>query len=98
LKRESKVNYLKSWKIEIKPQAEKQYRKFDKKVRVRIREALIELEESDNPFLEQNIKALTGGLKGDFRLRVGDLRILFTPDKSRKIFHVYAILSRGRAY
>ena len=89
---------MKNWKIEIKPQAEKQYKKLGKKTRVRIREALIKLEESSNPFLDLNVRALTGELKGDFRLRAGDLRILFTPDKSRKIFHVYAILSRGRAY
>jgi hypothetical protein len=28
------------------------------------------------------VKALTGSLKGDYRLRVGNRRILFTPDRS----------------
>ena len=93
-----KVSPLKNWKIEINPTAEKSYRKLDKKTRVRIKEALSKLEKSDNPFLEQHVRSLTGELKGDFRLRVGDLRILFTPDKKRKVLTIYAILPRGKAY
>jgi mRNA interferase RelE/StbE len=93
-----RVNPLKNWKTEIKPTAEKSYRKLDKKTRGRIKEALLKLEKSDNPFLEQQVRALTGELKRDFRLRVGDLRILFTPDKKRKVISIYAIIHRGKAY
>ncbi len=87
-----------NWKIEIKPTAEKSYRKVDKKTRSRIKEALLKLEESNNPFLHENVRALTGELKGDFRLRVGDWRVLFTPDRERKVIYIYAILPRGEAY
>jgi len=87
-----------NWKIEIKPTAEKSYRKLDKKTRARIKGALLKLVESNNPLVHENVKALTGELKGDYRLRVGDWRILFTPDKKSKVIHVYAILPRGRAY
>jgi mRNA-degrading endonuclease RelE of RelBE toxin-antitoxin system len=31
-------------------------------------------------------------------LRVGGWRILFTPDKEKKMIYVYAILPRGDAY
>ena len=89
---------MKNWKIEIKPTAEKSYRKLDKKTRVRIKEALLNLGKSHNPFLGQHVRSLTGELKGDFRLRVGELRILFTPDKKRNVIKVYAILPRGKAY
>jgi len=89
---------LKNWKIELKPTAEKSYEKLDKRTKVRIKKALFKLENSLNPFLEPNVRALTGELKGDFRLRVGDLRILFSPDKKRKVIHVFAILPRGKAY
>jgi mRNA-degrading endonuclease RelE of RelBE toxin-antitoxin system len=41
---------------------------------------------------------LTGKLQGDYRLRVGDWRILITPDREKRILHVYAILPRGDAY
>ena len=87
-----------SWTIEIKPNAEKQYLKLDKKVRKRIKESLVLLENSESPFKSKNIKSLTGELKGDFRLRVGKWRILFTPDKKMKKLYVYAILPRGDAY
>lgn len=87
-----------SWKIEVKPSAEKQYLKLDKKTRKRIKESLIKLEEQNNPFLYGNVRALTGELGGDYRLRVGKWRILFTPDKKSEILFVFAILPRGDAY
>ncbi len=87
-----------SWKIEVKPSAEKQYLKLDKKMRIRIKRALMELEEEKNPLLSPNVRALTGQLHGDYRLRVGDWRVLFTPDKTREIMYVYAVLPRGEAY
>ena len=87
-----------SWKIEVKPAAEKQYLKLDKKTRKRIKVALEELEEDGNPLFHKDVRPLTGQLKGDFRFRVGGWRVLFTPEKSKKIIYVYAILPRGDAY
>ena len=87
-----------SWKIEIKPTAEKSYLKLDKKTRSRIKKSLLELEKSENPLMHQNVRPLIGKLRGDYRLRVGDWRVLFTPEKDQKIIYVYAILPRGDAY
>jgi mRNA-degrading endonuclease RelE of RelBE toxin-antitoxin system len=89
---------LTSWKIEVKPAAEKHYLKLDKRMRARIKQALYELEQEDNPVGHPDVRALTGKLHGDYRLRVGGRRILFTPDKEKKIIYVYAILTRGDAY
>ena len=87
-----------SWKIEVKPTAEKYYLKLDKNTRNRIKKALQELEQEENPLLHRNVRPLTGQLHGDYRLRVGDWRLLFTPDKNKKIIYIYAILPRGDAY
>lgn len=87
-----------NWKIEVKPTAEKQYLRLDKKTRNRIKKALLELEQEENPLFHNNVKPLTGQLHGDYRLRVGDWRLLFTPDKKEKIIYIYAILPRGDAY
>jgi len=87
-----------SWKIEIKPTAEKSYLKVDKKTRSRIKKSLLELEKSENPLMHPKVRPLIGKLRGDYRLRVGDWRVIFTPDKDQKIIHVYAILPRGEAY
>ena len=87
-----------SWKIEVKPNAIKSYSKLDKKIRKRIKDSLYKLESSENPLHSVNVKALTGELKGDYRLRVGQWRILFTPNNENTILNVYAIIPRGKAY
>lgn len=87
-----------SWRIEVKPSAEKQYLKLDKTTRGRIKETLRELEAVERPLLHQRVRPLTGKLKGDFRVRVGGWRLLLTPDPESRVLHVYAILPRGDAY
>jgi mRNA interferase RelE/StbE len=86
------------WKVEVKPAAERQYLKLGGKTRGRIIAALREIERAENPLLHRNVRPLTGQLKGDFRIRIGDYRILFTPDREEKVIYVYAILPRGEAY
>lgn len=87
-----------SWRIEVKPTAAKQYLELDASTRGRIKRSLRELEKSDRPLLHQRVRALTGRLKGDYRVRVGPWRILVTPDRESKMLYVYAILPRGGAY
>ena len=87
-----------NWKIEVKPTAEKYYLRLDKATRRRIKLALEKLEQRENPLLERNVRPLTGRLRGDYRLRVGDWRVFFTPNKEEKLIYVYAILPRGEAY
>ena len=87
-----------SWQIEIKPSAEKQYLTLDRKARRRTTQALPDLEDEEKPLLYPSVRPLTGRLKGDYRVRVGDWRLLFTPDRGSRILRVYAILPRGDAY
>lgn len=87
-----------SWRIEVKPRAEKQYLRLDSTTRRRIKSALRDLEEADPLFLHPKAKPLAGKLKGDYRIRVGGWRILLTPDSESTILRVYAIVPRGDAY
>ena len=87
-----------SWTIEVKPNAIKQYKKLDKTLKTRIKNTLIELEKFENPLHHKKIKPLVAELKGDYRLRIGNWRIFFTPDVKNKILYAYAILPRGNAY
>ena len=87
-----------SWKIELKPTAVKQYKKFDNKTRKRIKKALYNLQSLPHPLLNNKVKPLVGELKGDYRLRVGNLRILFTIREKIRRIYVYAIVPRGKAY
>ena len=73
-----------NWKIEVKPTAEKYYLKLDKKTRTRMKEALRELENTDEPLLHPGVRALTGKLRGDFRLRVGEIQDSFYAAYSKK--------------
>jgi mRNA-degrading endonuclease RelE of RelBE toxin-antitoxin system len=87
-----------SWRIEVKPSAEKQYLKLDRTTRRRIKEALHDLEKAEQPLLHPRVRSLTGSLKGDYRVRIGDWRVLLTHDPESRVLHVYAILPRGDAY
>jgi len=87
-----------NWRIEIKPSAEKQYLKLDKKTRQRIKNTLKQLQEIENSFIHANIRPLTGKLKGDYRIRIGNYRVLLTPDMEIRTLYIYAILPRGDAY
>jgi len=87
-----------SWRIEIKPAAERQYLKLDKTTRRRIKESLRDLENADQPLLQPRVRPLTGKLKGDYRVRVGAWRILLAPERESKVLYLYAILPRGDAY
>jgi len=87
-----------SWRIEVKPSAERQYLRLDGPTRRRVKEVLRELESSETPLLHTHVRPLTGKLKGDWRVRVGSWRILVTPDRESSVLHVYAILPRGDAY
>ena len=87
-----------NWKIEVKPTAEKYYLKLDKKTRLRVKEALRELENCEEPALHPRVRALAGKLQDDYRLRVGKWRILFNINREEKMIHVFAIIPRGDAY
>ena len=89
---------MKSWRIEIKPSAEKQYLKLDRKTRGRIKDTLRDLGQEEAPLLHPRVRSLTGKLKGDYRVRVGSGRVLSTPDRDSRVLLVYAILPRGDAY
>ena len=87
-----------SWRIEVKPSAEKQFLKLDRNDRRRIKSALRAIEASQHPLLHPRMRPLTGRLKGDYRVRVGGWRILLTPDRESQILQIYAIVPRGDAY
>ncbi len=87
-----------SWRIEIKPSAEKQYLGLDSKTRQRIKRAMQDLAQYDIPFFHPQVRPLTGKLKRDCRLRGGNWMVLFTPEKDKNVLYVYAILPRGDAY
>lgn len=85
------------YRVELSKHAEKDFSALDKAVQKRIFKALKELEESEN-HLALSLK-LTGA-KNIYRIRVGDYRIIYTPEKDGilVILVVLKIAHRSRVY
>ena len=67
----------------------------DDKTKARLKKKLEEVEE--NPFYGRNIKRMTGYGKNVYRLRVGDIRIIYLVNSTRSI-EILDIDYRGGIY
>lgn len=86
------------WTIKLSSRAEKHFLKLDKSTRERIKKGILELQDSNDPLEHQNVKPLTGELRGFFRLRTGKYRIIFSVLKGPRIIAVVNKTPRGDAY
>lgn len=87
-----------NWKIELSPKAHKQYLAFDGSIKKQIRAKLAELEAQENPLTLNNTKPLTHTLKGFYRIRSGDYRIIFFLLHQKKIITVVNMGIRSKVY
>ena len=78
------------WRIEVRPAALKSLRKLGWKDRERIRAAIGKLPDGD-------VKRLRGPERL-WRLRVGELRVIFDRRAKEKVIDILAVRPRGRAY
>jgi mRNA interferase RelE/StbE len=83
-------------KIELSKKAAKFYQKADSVTVKRLNLAFSKL--AENPFQQFNIKKLSGELKGSFRLRLGDMRIIYSVDEAKQIVYIEVIGFRGDVY
>lgn len=84
------------YKIELSRKAAKFYQKADTKIVKRLNLAFSKL--SEDPFRKYNIKNLSGDLKGSYRLRIGDMRIIYSVDEGKNIIYIEVIGFRGDIY
>jgi mRNA interferase RelE/StbE len=85
-----------SWKVELSPKALKALQKLDKSIAQKIWNELKEIETLDNP--KDRGKALTGNLRGLWRYRVGNYRIVCDIINKRLIVLALAIGHRSSIY
>ncbi|RZD18643.1 MAG: type II toxin-antitoxin system RelE/ParE family toxin [Candidatus Acididesulfobacter diazotrophicus] len=78
--------------------AEKRFIKLDSDLRKRIKNKLTEMILMDNPIDHVCVKPLMGELRGFYRFRIGDYRLIFSLIKEEKIIAIVNISSRGGAY
>ena len=84
------------WEIDLTGPAEKVYDRASRDIRQRLDDCFETLEK--NPQYGNNIKALTGRLKGLYRYRVGGWRVIYRLKTERQVVEIIAILPRGDAY
>jgi len=87
-----------SWSIRVSSIAEKYFKRLDKKLQRKIKEKLLALSRQQNPLENVQVRVLTGELKGFYRLRIGDYRIIFALLEEEKVIAIVNILPRGDAY
>ena len=80
------------YKVEIKRQAEREMRRLPETEAIRILDALLKLQDN----LAGDVKRLTN-FAPEYRLRVGNYRVLFEIDDGDRIV-VYAVRHRRDAY
>ncbi len=81
------------WHVEFTTRASRDVRRLDPPVRRRIYDAL---EKLTNEQPSGDVIKLTG--KEEWRLRVGDWRVLFARYPGDRVIRVLRVLPRGRAY
>jgi mRNA interferase RelE/StbE len=84
------------YEIELSRKVAKFYQKADTATVRRLNAAFDRL--AEDPFNHNNIKPLSGELQGSFRLRIGNLRIIYSVDDTIKIVYIEVIGFRGDVY
>ena len=91
-----------AWKVEVKKNSKKFLDQQNSDAQNRIRQSLRKLiDYLDNgilPFSDMDIKKLKGRKQDSFRLRIGNIRIIFTLIISTKLIRIENIDYRGDAY
>jgi mRNA-degrading endonuclease RelE of RelBE toxin-antitoxin system len=82
-----------TYTVLLSRQAEKSYKKLEKNVKARVREALIIME--NQPYTG---KRLHGELKENYSMRIGKTRIIYTISEKDKTIHIIAIGPRKTIY
>ncbi|MEW5744229.1 MAG: type II toxin-antitoxin system RelE/ParE family toxin [Nitrospirota bacterium] len=84
------------YEILVSHEADKQYKRQDKDTKRRLNKCIDEL--SKDPLSGSHIKKLHGDLKGKYRYRMGDIRIVYAVNVKSKTVEIVSIKSRGDVY
>ena len=82
-----------TWTVRIKPAAEKEMDRLPTKTFERVVAALLALESGPRPRQSKKLRGVD-----EYRLRVGDYRILYTIDDARQAVEIVAVGHRREIY
>ena len=86
------------WYVAMSSEFCKDVVKIDRKLQGRILEALVEIAEKPLEPKGDTVKPLTGALKGCWRYRIADHRLIYSPNQATGNITLLAFASRGSAY
>jgi len=86
------------WYIGMSSAFSKDISKIDRKLQGRILEAITEITQEPMILRGDTVKPLTGELQGCWRYRLGDYRLIYSPDKATGDITLVAFASRGSVY
>jgi mRNA interferase RelE/StbE len=84
------------YEIKLSRKAAKFYQKVNAPTTRRLNAAFDRL--AEDPLHHYNIKQLSGELQGSYRLRIGNIRIIYSIDDTVKIVYIEVIGFRGDVY
>ncbi|MBM3295895.1 MAG: type II toxin-antitoxin system RelE/ParE family toxin [Candidatus Aminicenantes bacterium] len=88
----------KGWLLELSKSSIKSLERLEDKFSNRILDHIEKLGECENPLQHRDVRSLEGKLKGYYRLRVGEYRIIFELDTQRRRIGILAVVPRGKGY
>lgn len=86
------------WYVGMSSNFMKDVDKIDRKIQGRILEALTDITIDPITLRGDTVKPLTGELQGSWRYRIGDYRLIYSPDKTTGDITLLAFASRGSVY
>jgi mRNA interferase RelE/StbE len=88
----------KAWSVELSKSTMKALDRLGKRASFRILDRLEDLEKAENPLRHKDVRPLEGKLKGFYRLRVGEYRIILELDSESKRIGLLSIVPRRKGY
>ena len=85
------------FKVKIKRRAVKTLERLPEHYKLKVLEALDKLKTDPVPFRDYDIKKLKG-FEDTFKIRIGDIRVVYTINWGSKTIIIHFIGYRGRAY
>jgi mRNA-degrading endonuclease RelE of RelBE toxin-antitoxin system len=86
------------WSLMLSDDFVRSIAKIDKKLQGRVLEALTKITESPTTVIGDTVKPLTGDLKGLWRYRIGDYRLVYDPSISDRHIILISFEPRGDVY
>jgi mRNA-degrading endonuclease RelE of RelBE toxin-antitoxin system len=86
------------WYVGLSSNFKKDIDKIDMKIRGRILEAISNITEDPVRLHGDTVKPLSGELEGCWRYRVGDYRLIYSPNRATGDITLLAFAARGSAY